>query len=181
MPSDPHTIGILIVSLLGLLCLMVLVVLIVAGRKEKEEPMEIVLTDNQIAKAVEWWMDALRKPEFRTTTDEDRRTGREIHGQVAEGMAAKLHVQVEDDKILAFGVALESRIREALSDPRKTLVAGEVVLAVDYGPNQLLCDALEAAGIKPGMSVLPWKTTMYVGTKNVRVKYGYGQPYNVIA
>lgn len=143
--------------------------------------MEVTMTDDQIAKAVEWWMNALRKPEFRTLTDEDRRSGRERPAEVAELMAAAFHEDVPDDKILTFGVELEKRIRDALANPSKTHMPGEVVLSVDYGPNAILCAALEAAGIKPRMDVLPWKTSMTVGPKVVEVKCGYAQPYNRIA
>lgn len=178
MPSDPYTFTILSLILLGMMCLVVLVVVLVSGRKEK--PKETVMTDDQIAKAVEWWMNALRKPEFNAMTSEDRKNPVNQPMEMAELLAISLRKDVSDDQVLAFGVELERILREALASPSK-MINGEVVLAVDYGPNTLLCEALKAAGIQPRMDVLPWKTTMTVGPTKVAVKSGYGQPYNVIA
>lgn len=58
------------------------------------------------------------------------------------------------------------------------LRSGEIDIYCDYGPGLILRDAAEEAGINK--MNFPYKTGMYVSEKEVRVKEGYGMPYETI-
>jgi hypothetical protein len=127
------------------------------------------MTDEQITKAIEWWMNALRKPTFSTLSPAERRDPREIGGALAEMLAITTHQDVPEEKIAAFGKALEKGVRKELENTQR-----EVFLDVDYHPCALLADALDKAGIQNRVDVLPWKTRMWIGPLHVRVSCGYG-------
>jgi len=127
------------------------------------------MTDEQITKAIEWWMNALRKPTFSTLSPAERHDPREMGGALAEMMAIVSHQDVPEEKIAAFGAALEASVRKELKNTQR-----EVYLDVDYRPCELLARALDKAGIPNRMDVLPWKTRMYIGPIHVRVSCGYG-------
>jgi len=50
-------------------------------------------------------------------------------------------------------------------------------IGVDYGPDQILGEAAESAGIDPGMSLFPWKTNMSIEGEHIAVSCGYGAPW----
>ena len=129
------------------------------------------MTDEQITKAIEWWMNALRKPTFNTLSERERHDPREMGGAVAEMLALVTHQDVPEEKIAAFGQVLEKSVRKELVREQR-----EVYLDVDYHPCALLADALVKAGIPNRTDVLPWKTRMYIGPVDVRVSCGYGAP-----
>lgn len=54
----------------------------------------------------------------------------------------------------------------------------EIDLYCDYGPGLILRDAANEAGINS--LNFPFKTGMFVSEKEVRVKEGYGMPYETI-
>lgn len=56
--------------------------------------------------------------------------------------------------------------------------SGEIDIYCDYWPGLILSDAAEEAGINK--MNFPYKTGMYVSEKEIRVKEGYGQPYETI-
>ena len=126
------------------------------------------MTDEQITKAVDWWMNALRKPTFSTLSPAERHDPRESAGALLEMVAIAAHQDVPEEKIVAFGAALEASVRKELKNTR------EVFLDVDYHPCELLGRALAEAGIQNRMDVLQWKTRMYIGPIHVRVSCGYG-------
>lgn len=55
---------------------------------------------------------------------------------------------------------------------------GEIDLYCDYGPGLILRDAADEAGINH--LNFPFKTGMFVTALEIRVKEGYGQPYDTI-
>lgn len=50
-------------------------------------------------------------------------------------------------------------------------------LSVDHYPDSILTRALWAAGVKPTITVLPWRTVMRFDANGVRVKRGYSAPW----
>jgi hypothetical protein len=50
-------------------------------------------------------------------------------------------------------------------------------LSCDYGPSLLLAECLQAASIRPGMTLLPWKTSMQISDGVVSVGHGYGAEF----
>ncbi len=49
-----------------------------------------------------------------------------------------------------------------------------MTVGTDYSPDTILLEAADAAGLRLGMSALPWKTMMWVYSNLVEVSLGYG-------
>ena len=79
---------------------------------------------------------------------------------------------INDKQIIEFRKFLSKKLMDELSKGR------EARLDVDYGPSDILADAMEAAGIDSIKA--PFKTHMIVGVNSVRVSVGYGAKYEEI-
>jgi hypothetical protein len=137
-----------------------------------EVKMSSELTDRQIEVAVEWWTERLKSPSFRTLSDCERRDPTQNAAGFAEMLAVLAHEEVETNKI--------DRFKEALRDVIGKNADHWLFLGVDYHPDYLLQQALDAAGIEFSMTVLPWKTGMHFSDGGVQVSEGYGTPYTEI-
>lgn len=127
-------------------------------------------TTTQIDMAVLFWTRVLPHPKQQM----DRPTGngyvREPHAGLCEAMLGMVGGKSTEKQIAAFGEALRSSLQAV---PERTSV---YFLGTDYHPDQILADALVAAGISDGMGTLPIKTRMWlaVNGKGVDVAYGSG-------
>ncbi len=135
----------------------------------------------EIEAAVNWWKSVMRNPK--------QDAGDGTVNMVAAW--AKSHTPpMESDKIEDFGRELSSRLPAFLKKGAwKDAEEGDSgvgsmcrVLAVDYGPDTLLREAAEAAGIRAGSGDLcfPIKTVMWINPGRVSVSYGYGAKEEVI-
>lgn len=116
--------------------------------------------------AAEWWA---------------KKIGGEIHhdngdnsplNKLAMLMADSAQKKPTEAQINTFKAAVIKGIEEY---PYKV---DEIDIYCDYGPGLILRDAAEEAGINK--MNFPYKTGMYVSEKEVRVKEGYGTPYETI-
>lgn len=115
--------------------------------------------------AARWWADRLRDCRHSGLSPEERRDPANKNYQFAELLMTMNRPVVSDEQIEAFRLALRRGLE---SDAAASCVA------VDYGPDPILGNALEAAQI-PDRSTLPIKTVMWIHDDgSVRVKYGYG-------
>lgn len=101
------------------------------------------------AAAAAWWADRMLS-----------RTAKPRLGIGVVDAAAALASELpgpDADKVAAFRQHLEAEIVIALAKS-----AGWLTVQMDYDPDVILSNAMEAAGMDPGDGVLdlPWKTTM---------------------
>tara|TARA_R110002096_G_scaffold66682_2_gene162194 strand:- start:22071 stop:22490 length:420 start_codon:yes stop_codon:yes gene_type:complete len=88
---------------------------------------------------------------------------------MASMIATSMVVAPEEDKLEKFGELLVDAIMTPSEDSPDYYP--NTTLGSDYGPDRVLSDAAEAAGLK---CQFPWKTTMWVYGDSVSVSYGYG-------
>lgn len=119
----------------------------------------VELTEDQVKTAAKWWKDQLKSPVF--DNGDNSFTG--FFTSTMAHMVAEQYRPTED-QIERFGEILERKIAEENPD----------YIRVDYGPCQLLYDALEEAGMDTSVDLLPWKTCMWLRNGAVKVALGYG-------
>ena len=131
------------------------------------------LTDEQIEKAVNWWVNAIRQPTFDGLSDEERADPKNDGYQMAEMMATLAVKPKTEEQMDAFKKALRDELLSSEYNPYHGL-------HVDYGPCVPLHNAAEKAGIVGG-TTFPWKTNMYFRDDgSVRVSAGYRSPMEIL-
>jgi len=124
--------------------------------------------------AARWWGERLKRPRFQGETREDKMRGANTGMDMAEILATlnSANTDRSDDKVDAFVEALAAEIENRL----KTSGNYGFSFGVDYHPDAILLDALSKAGFSGAdtMSILPWKTSMWVKPTGVKVSEGYG-------
>jgi hypothetical protein len=124
-----------------------------------------------VDRAVAWWMKALRKPKF------DIGARGSVAAVITEGMFGMLPNNSTDEVLAQFGVELKALLMEGIE---KQYTSGERFrkfpksLDVDYGPDEILAQAAEKAGLK---TPFPTKTNMFVGQNYMQISAGYGADY----
>lgn len=124
--------------------------------------------------AARWWADRL-------TADEAQRTGDGLNEAFADFARSKMPAP-SPEQIETFRTHLEARILQMIRSPEScwqdALDTGEPhrgsafrTIMVDYGPDPILKDAADVAGVKA--LLLPMKTCMWVNPGSVRVSHGY--------
>lgn len=125
----------------------------------------------QAATAAKWWADQLLAAQPHLATQMGAEPDSPMNSPMGAVMAVLAQAQDRADdptKVEAFRAALEARILTSL-ERYPSLAFG-----VDYHPDRILSDAADDAGMPLGMTTLPWKTTMWVDDRGVRVSKGYG-------
>ena len=124
-----------------------------------------------IKTAAKWWTDKLRR--------------RSPHSNGDNGTASVLACMIADlkseniqaDKLTVFATELENGIREAMAQNERC-----VWLGCDYGPDLVLREAADKAGIN--YLNFPFKTHMSIEQMgdgySVEVSDGYAQPYESV-
>lgn len=89
-----------------------------------------------------------------------------------------------------FQLALEAEIKIAISDPARARSLPpdfKLDIRTDYDPDDTLWNALEAAGVEmPKIAcnscreTLPYKSVMTISPGVIKVKWGYGAPWEHI-
>ncbi len=115
------------------------------------------LTDGQIQAAVNWWADKVARPKMDNGDDSPA-------GGIGMMLGMLLVKPVASEQQEVFKAALSKKLKEN----------GTPWLSVDYGPDRLLGEAMEEAGIS--LHNAPWKTSMSFYDGKVTVSYGYGAP-----
>ena len=115
-----------------------------------------------------WWADKIRDGFF---PDNGAEPGDATKSPMALGLIASLQKkemeQMTPEKIDVIERRLAVRIQEQIDH------APGFGFGVDYHPDPVLAKALEEAGIKAGMTILPWKTVMWARSGCVKVGDGY--------
>lgn len=129
--------------------------------------------------AAHWWADHL-------TADQTIRTGDAMNEAFAMYARSK-QAPPTPEQVEAFRESLEQGILAMLRDPfnawAKAVEQGPQwgsalrTIGVDYHPDRILSDALDAAELPDGARLLlPMKTVMWVNPGIVKVAAGHGQP-----
>lgn len=138
---------------------------------------QAVTTRPEVKAAVEWWITQLVGPaqyecgEHSATMD------------YAVGLALMgRQPPPTEEQIEKFRVALAERMEAEITKLMAHIGGGRfrLVTRVDYEPDQILEDALEATGNKRLGNNLPWKTRVIVSPGEVKAAAGYGGPFEVI-
>lgn len=128
---------------------------------------EYVPNERIVDRAVSLWINALRKPKYNN--------GGGIESVMASARASMIPKNNDEDTLTRFGVELKKLLMEGQV---KQYGQGEpytrfaTYLGVDYGPDDTLSDAADAAGLK---MQFPWKTSMHMWTGHVQFSVGYGE------
>lgn len=116
--------------------------------------------------AIDWWAEAIQHPKMDNGED-----------SLAELMAmlggSSLAKNFSENEIKAFRSTLAAKI---ISEVERH---GCIRLSVDYGPDRILSEAGEAAGITSEFAY-PCKTSMNVSKDEVTVSAGYAAPHETI-
>lgn len=118
----------------------------------------------------QWWAEQVGAPRFQNVRPEERSWESDFVSVTAHMLADKHPVTPEAGR--GFAQALQRRVEEDLKRP------GWTHLGVDYGPDPMLAEAAEEAGVS--MSRFPWKTSMWVHRDYVTVSTGYGAPIRLV-
>lgn len=113
-----------------------------------------------------WWAHALQYATF---------DNGDAEASLIATLLSTRQSPLDPSALEAFAVIVGEKVDALLSDDS---YAGIVVLSVDYGPDRILRQCAEEAGLTPTM--WPWKTSMTVKVNRVRASSGYGQPSQVI-
>ena len=121
-------------------------------------------------KAATWWAARVKRPQFSALSQGERRAGNDRAMEWAELMAHLLVEEVSDQQIQTFKQALAESLLP------KT---GWFSIGVDYGPDEILSDAAQKAGIS-GHN-FPWKTHMTIEADGeINAACGYGSPWETL-
>lgn len=116
-------------------------------------------------KAAKWWADHLRQPVTVLDNGDNSETG------AMTFVMAMILQGVEKGK---QDPATIDKFEQELAKKIQTLTGKWITVATDYGPDKILSDAAECAGLRLGMTTLPWKTIMWIEGDRILVAEGYG-------
>ena len=124
-----------------------------------------------IKTAVKWWTDKLRRRSPHSNGDNGA-------ASVFACLLADINAEnIQNDKLDLFTTELENGIREAMTRNERF-----VWLGCDYGPDMVLRDAADKAGIN--YLNFPFKTNLCIEQigdgYSVKVSDGYAQPYESV-
>lgn len=117
-----------------------------------------------------WWADRAIGGAIGDTGD------RSLNGHVTMAfavMAGAQGVAAPADRRERFVAELARRVEKQLEE-RADRPHFAVTIGVDYGPDPILADAAEAAGVPTG--AFPWKTVTWTHYTHVVASLGYGAP-----
>ncbi len=124
--------------------------------------------------AAQWWADRLTSCRHSGLSPEERASGDNRSYEMAEMLMAINKPKVTPEQIERFRAILIEKLATADRWARQTI-------GVDYHPDQISADSLDAAGITSAMGTLPIKTCMWLNDDGtVRVRYGYGSEVQTI-
>jgi hypothetical protein len=89
-------------------------------------------------------------------------------------MAAQSSESPSKDQIEKFKTVLVDQMQKTMARDR----TDKIWIGVDYNPDEEIAIACREAGINP--LLLPVKSDVFVSEKEVKYKFGYGQPFTLI-
>jgi len=131
----------------------------------------MIPTEEQIKAIVNWWGRQLFDPKFDNLNKQEKKNPAN-RPNIMAGMMAKMAADahpVSGDQVELFKQALAARLRSLGDQPEYNFSCH-----VDYGPDDFLAKALEAAGLDTD-SRLPWKSYTQIredGSVVGRLSYG---------
>lgn len=126
-----------------------------------------MITQQQAKVAAQWWGERVKAPTFNALSDEERRDPVNKGMLIAQMMAEMMPRTTTTEQVADF----VARLEKALLQDEHLYCVG-----VDYGPDRILNDAAEAAGINTRLEAFPWKTQMLFRDGGVQVSLGYCGP-----
>lgn len=134
--------------------------------------------------AAEWWATQIGAPTFRVVRDTERDFASDFTEITMLSLAHRHPVSPELGT--RFADALEAAITAELDKQAQRIALRpdsedqepSTHLGIDYGPDPILADAAEAAGVHT--SRFPSKTNMWVSPQYVTASLGYGAPTTLI-
>ena len=126
-----------------------------------------MFSEKLIDAAVNWWSE--RVTGKCTHDNGDRSETSTFAGLLADLMIEPVSNQ---DTIKQYKESLTKHILKASGK------SNNLCLSCDYSPDFILATAAKEAGIS--LHNYPWKTTMLITDKEIKVSEGYGQPYQTI-
>ena len=115
-----------------------------------------------VDRAVELWKRMLKNPKFDNGDPSPS-------GFFAGAMAKTIPNNATDEILQVFGENLKTALMNPEPEYKQEFFHSS--LGVDYGPDKVLHDAANKAGLK---MEFPWKTSMSLWTEHVSVSAGYG-------
>ena len=135
----------------------------------------------EIVAAAKWWADVLRSGARFDNGDNSAAGG--LAGAMALLSRPKFAAEVLDkfEAELRAGMARRFNDLGGWSAEQPDWGSYGRCVSVDYGPCQVLSDALARAGGRDnGITCFPWKTVMWVDPGKVTVRHGYAAPVKTI-
>ncbi|MCM1440501.1 MAG: hypothetical protein NC131_15075, partial [Roseburia sp.] len=125
-----------------------------------------MLSKRQMETAVQWWGEKVRGGATHNNGADS------IQSFMAMMMADSMVKTQDSEKVEKF----KSLLREAFYNTDYSFRTHDLIrLSCDYGPDYILAECAEKAGIDT--MNFPWKTTMNFNDGGVQVSEGYGAPY----
>jgi hypothetical protein len=109
---------------------------------------------------------------------EDRRMGN-MMWMLGNLNANRSRLGVTSEKLQKFKDSLIKRISERYNKAVEHYPEYHITLSVDYGPDELLYESAKESGIDS--NVFPCKTVMWIDSKSITARLGYGAQEKVIA
>jgi hypothetical protein len=126
----------------------------------------------QIKIAVDWWADVLHTCKQSGLSTEERKNASNRGYEFAEMLMQLNKPQINDEQVYKFS--------SYLIDYLSSFKGDYICLSVDYDPDLILQQALDAGNIQNVIGVLPIKTIMWLDKGEVQVRYGYGAPIETL-
>lgn len=126
--------------------------------------------------AANWWAEAIGSPKFDAlgaTRGQDRKETETMEMASMLAMLIASDSPVLQEAGAKFAVLLASKIEASLTGRNYG-----VSLGVDYGPDRVLGETAQEAGVSG--SRFPWKTSMWVREDHVTVSAGYAAPTRLV-
>lgn len=117
--------------------------------------------------AVNWWAERVTGKYLHDNGDRSETSA--FAGLLADCMIEPVSNQ---DMIKRYKESLTNHILKASGN------SNNLYLSCDYSPDYILATAAKEAGIS--LHNYPWKTTMIITDKEIKISEGYGQPYQTI-
>jgi len=126
-----------------------------------------MFSEKLIETAVNWWSE-------RVTGKCTHDNGDRSNTSTFAGLFADLMIEPTNDQSIidTYKKSLTNHILKASGK------SNNLCLSCDYSPDFILSMAAKEAGIS--LHNYPWKTTMLITDKEIKVSEGYGQPYQTI-
>ena len=144
-----------------------------------------MLNQKLLDAAADWWAEQISGHKLNWDNgaqnegdSEERRIGN-MMWMLGNINANSAREGVTPEKLQIFKESMITQIKEKYEKSPKLFEEYSLTLSVDYGPDELLYESAKAAGINS--NVFPCKTVMWIDSKKVSAKCGYGADQKIVA